>query len=297
MIKISAAVVMISSQKCILFIVSFNVYALKTRTQELALKKLAGNFQLRNSNEMKNHLNITFADNHTVLIIDDEQLSCHIAKTHLSPTYKVITSYNGEDGLTKANREKPDVILLDLGLPGLDGFEICRMLRNQKDTREIPIIIFSGAADSEARTKAFAGGADDFITKPVVGSELVARVQSKVRRLQESRLPDHVIQCGNLTVDVPKHLVSVDEIPVELSLVEFNLLKFLVKNQERVLSRSQILENVWRDCIVSSRTIDTHILALRRKLHGWDYELTSVYGVGYGTKFKARGAIHLLGQA
>jgi DNA-binding response OmpR family regulator len=173
-------------------------------------------------------------------------------------------------------------------MPGMDGITVCEKLRSSEITRHIPIVILSGVADVDQRIKVFLTGADDFVTKPFRIKELAARVESKLRRvreveegmLQPDRSPEK-ITCGNLTLDSSKIEVSINGKVVPLSVLEFNLLRFIVVNADRVISRETILQNVWKDAVVTDRTVDTHIACIRKKLKDFDHVISTIYGAGY----------------
>lgn len=221
-----------------------------------------------------------------VLIIDDEPIFSNTAEKFLSETYQVITATNGKDGLDKANHELPDLILLDLNMPKMSGFEVCKALRENPNTREIPVIIASGAGDRDSRIEAYTQGADDYITKPFTNKELNAQVKSKIRRIKEARGEDQHITCGNLQIDSSRMEILVDGKSIEASLTEFNLVRYLVLHKDRAIKREEILKEIWKGVAVSSRTIDSHVAALRKKLGAFNYDITSLYGIGYSLKIK-----------
>lgn len=221
-----------------------------------------------------------------ILVIDDEPINCHIFRNCLKDTYEVMIANDGTSGLSLASTELPDLILLDLNMPEPDGFQVCQILRDTSLTREIPIIIVTGSDHTDARVRAYGLGADDLLAKPFSGSELLARVQSKVRRIKEKTPSKDFLTCGNLTIDLKKHEVHVNDQHIDLSVIEFNLLKFFVENHDRIVHRKEILSKVWENCNVSRRTIDTHVLSLRKNLLEFNHEISAVYGIGYGLKEK-----------
>lgn len=216
-----------------------------------------------------------------VLIIDDENDNSDLIEQILSDKFKVHFAVDGEEGLVKARKLNPDVILLDIGLPKIDGLTLCDQLRTNELTKHIPIIMLTASNESDTRIKAFTSGADDYISKPYKPKELIARVLSKVRRLNEQKKTGDTLICGNLTLNLSKLEATVDTKVIDLSLLEFNLLKYLVENKDRVLSREKILQTVWKDAVVSDRTVDTHMVSLRKRLNGFDHTLSTVYGAGY----------------
>ncbi len=221
-----------------------------------------------------------------LLVIDDEEEIQTSIQSSLSDRYVVSGASNGEEGLRKALLEMPDLILLDISMPVLDGLSVCEELRTGEATRHIPIIMLTAASDVSRRIDAFMTGADDYLSKPFRMQELLARIQSKMRRIQERETVEENIICGNLVLNVSRYEITVAGRSVPLSVLEFNLLKYLVQNRDRVLSREKILEAVWRYTSVSDRTVDTHMVSIRKKLADFDYGLTTVYGAGYILKKK-----------
>lgn len=221
---------------------------------------------------------------HKVLIVEDNADTAEMLKDALSDQFEVIIALDGNAGHALAAKERPQLVLLDLGLPGMSGVEVCRALRSSDSTRHIPIIIVTGSIDNEQCEQAFLAGADDCIFKPYHTKELMARIASKIRRVEELMKQDDVLSCGNLTLNSSKLEATINGSPTKLSVLEFNLLKYLVKNKDRVLSREKILDAVWSGVEVSDRTIDTHIVSLRKRLTGCDHVITTVYGAGYVLK-------------
>jgi two-component system alkaline phosphatase synthesis response regulator PhoP len=221
------------------------------------------------------------SETRTVLVVDDEAEGREFLESVLSSRFNVLLAENGLEGLGLAKDKRPDLILLDINLPGMDGISVCAALRNDSATRHIPILMVTGNGDLESRVKAFDSGADDFIEKPYSVKELVARIHSKVRRLSEVVTKEELITCGNLTLDLKRLEARVEGKRVELSVLEFNLLKYLVLNKESVMSRDKILAAVWPSVVVEDRTVDTRIAYLRKKLAGFDHKLSTVYGAGY----------------
>lgn len=198
--------------------------------------------------------------------------------------YEVLAASDGEEGFRMARSELPDLVLLDIRMPKVDGIEACRMLRSNEATRSIRIIMLTADDSPETRIRAFNLGADDYVARPFRFEELLARIRSKLRRVEELSQPQRVLTCGNLYLDLDRMEAKVGQQPVTLSVLEFDLLSFLLKNRERVLSRQKILEAVWRDSVVTERTIDTHVALLRKKLTGFDHRITTIYGAGYSIK-------------
>jgi DNA-binding response OmpR family regulator len=216
-----------------------------------------------------------------ILVIDDDKGVLDFVEELLSFRFNVLKAHDASTGLQIADAERPDLVILDLGLQSQSGHEICRVLRARPETKHIPILIYTGSDDIENLTQAFDQGADDYVIKSGKPRELVARVIAKIRRLEEKGNEPDVLSCGNLVLDSARLEAMVENRTLPLSVLEFNLLRFFVVNKDRVMSRKQILDGVWKDAVVSNRTIDTHMVYLRKKLAGFSHTLATVYGAGY----------------
>ena len=217
-----------------------------------------------------------------ILIVDDDAKTVELVKLYLSRDgYKVLTTYDGMEGLRLARETQPDLIVLDLMLPGIDGLEICRILRKESD---VPIIILTAKSTDEDKLKGLDLGADDYVTKPFSPKELAARVRAVLRRLPGERGPKE-INCGDLTMDFSKREAFLAGKPLKLTEVEFKLLGVLAKEPGRVFSRAQLIEKaLGYDFEGFDRTIDVHILNLRRKIEpdpSHPKYIKTVYGAGY----------------
>ncbi len=217
-----------------------------------------------------------------VLVVDDDVKTVELVKLYLNRDgYRVLTAYNGTDALLSARENHPDLIVLDLMLPGMNGLDICRTLRAESD---VPIIMLTALTTDDDRLTGLDLGADDYMTKPFSPRELAARVRAVLRRLPGERGPEK-IEHGALTVDFLKHEAFVKGKPLNLTPIEFKILGALVKEPGRVFSRAQIIETaLGHDFDSFDRTIDVHILKLRRKLepdpHHPKY-IKTIYGAGY----------------
>jgi len=217
-----------------------------------------------------------------VLVVDDDVKTVELVKLYLNRDgYRVITAYNGNDALKLAREDHPDLIVLDLMLPGMNGLDVCRTLREESD---VPIIMLTALTTDDDRLKGLDYGADDYMTKPFSPRELAARVRAVLRRLPGERGPEK-IQHGNLMVDFLKHEAYIENKPLNLTPIEFKILGALVKEPGRVFSRAQIIENaLGHDFDSFDRTIDVHILKLRRKLEPEPHHprfIKTIYGAGY----------------
>jgi len=220
-----------------------------------------------------------------VLVVDDDVKTVELVKLYLNRDgYRVLTAYDGVEALRLARESHPELIVLDLMLPGVDGLEICRTLRAESD---VPIIMLTARTTDEDKLVGLNLGADDYMTKPFSPRELAARVRAVLRRLPEEALrrgPEE-IKHGELTVNFVKHEASLAGRSLNLTAVEFKLLGVLIKEPGRVFSRAQLIEKaLGYDFDGFDRTIDVHILNLRRKLEpdpSHPRYIKTVYGAGY----------------
>ncbi len=217
-----------------------------------------------------------------VLVVDDDAKTVELVRLYLNRDgYRVITAFDGNEALRLARENFPDLIVLDLMLPGLSGLEVCRILREESD---VPIIMLTALTTDDDRLKGLDLGADDYVTKPFSPRELAARVRAVLRRLPGERGPDK-IEYGAISLDFLKHEAFLDGKPLNLTPIEFKVLGTLVKEPGRVFSRAQIIDKaLGHDFNGFDRTIDVHILKLRRKLEPDPHHpryLTTVYGAGY----------------
>jgi two-component system alkaline phosphatase synthesis response regulator PhoP len=220
-----------------------------------------------------------------VLIVDDDVKTVDLVTLYLKRDgYRVLTAYDGIEALRLARESRPDLIVLDLMLPGMDGLEICRTLRNESD---VPIIMLTAKTTEDDRLVGLDLGADDYITKPFSPRELAARVRAVLRRIPDellSRGPEEITH-GNLVINYLKHEVYIDGRPVDLTSMEFKLLGILAREPNRVFSRAQLIEKAaGYEFEGFDRTIDVHIHNLRNKLEagsGGAHFIKTIYGAGY----------------
>jgi two-component system alkaline phosphatase synthesis response regulator PhoP len=217
-----------------------------------------------------------------VLVVDDDTKTVELVKLYLNRDgYRVLTAYDGAEALRLAREGHPDLVVLDLMLPGISGLEVCRTLRDESD---VPIIMLTARTTDQDKLTGLNLGADDYVTKPFSPKELAARVRTVLRRLPGERGPEK-IRNSELTVDFVKHEVSVAGKPLNLTEVEFKLLGVFAKEPGRVFSRAQLIEKaLGYDFEGFDRTIDVHILNLRRKLEldpSRPRYIKTVYGAGY----------------
>lgn len=216
-----------------------------------------------------------------VLVVDDEPDTVELIAFNLrNAGYAVLTAENGAEALRKARVAQPDLVILDLMLPEVDGFEVCKILRADALTAKVPVLMLTAKAAEVDRVLGLELGAKDYMTKPFSPRELVLRVRNLIS--EEAEEQEQVFQIGDLYIDVPRHLVTVKRKPVELTATEFRLLTLLAERRGRVQSREQLLQDVWHyDSIIDTRTVDTHMRRLREKLGSASRFLDTVRGVGY----------------
>lgn len=219
-----------------------------------------------------------------VLVVDDEPDIVELVRYHLEKAgFRCLVGADGAAALRLVREHRPDLLILDLMLPGLDGLEVCRRLRHDPATARLPVIMLTARAEEVDRVVGLEVGADDYVVKPFSPRELVARVNAILRRVREPA-GEAVRQIGNLQIDEAKHQVAVKGVPIELTAKEFGLLSALVRANGRVLNREQLLEAVWgyaNAAEIESRTVDVHVRRLREKLGAEAGRLLTVKGVGY----------------
>jgi two-component system alkaline phosphatase synthesis response regulator PhoP len=219
-----------------------------------------------------------------ILIVDDEVDNIYYLDQALKEKYKVTTASNAEDALKIAKSEVPDLILIDIQLPKMSGLDACQALRESDVTKNINILVISGYEDQDKEFKAFHNGADDFVEKPYRLKDLLARIDAKIQKMDLTELGEqHAVKTfGNLSICKAKMECKINENPISLTTLEFNLLSFIIDNHEKVLSREKILNYVWKDVTaITKRTVDTHMVSLRKKLVGFNCDFSSIYGSGY----------------
>jgi DNA-binding response OmpR family regulator len=218
-----------------------------------------------------------------VLIVDDEPNIVELARLYLEKEgYTVQGVGRGEEALTELKRFNPDLVILDLMLPDIDGFEICRRIRARSD---IPILMLTARREDVDKILGLEIGADDYFTKPFNPRELVARVKAILRRYKAGLKPDSVIEIGRLRISPARQEVSLDGEPVKLRTKEFALLSTLAQHTGIVLSREKLLELVWGfDFYGETRTVDVHVNHLREKIKGSGVLIETVRGTGYKLK-------------
>ena len=218
-----------------------------------------------------------------ILVVDDEPEAVELVEFNLKQAgYSVSTAMDGAEALRKARAQTPDLIVLDVMLPEMDGFEICKTLRNEAATARTPILMLTAKAAELDRVLGLELGADDYLTKPFSPRELLLRIKKILARGQAEEPTKDQLRYGDLHIDVPRHVASWKGRPFELTATEFKLLTILAQRAGRVQSRDQLLRDVWEyDSLIDTRTVDTHMRRLREKIGPAAIHLDTVRGVGY----------------
>ena len=223
------------------------------------------------------------SQSHSLLLVDDDpEILTLLQVKFKDQPFKIFTAIEGESAMNIVRTEKPDLIVLDVNLPGLSGLEICRSLKADKNTQEIPIIILSARSEGIDRVLGLEFGADDYVTKPFNPQELILRINNILKRVYKVEGATEGFTQGDLTVDFLRHEVTVKGEIIQLTLTEFKLLSSLLETVGQVKTREYLLEHVWEHGDgIFSRTIDTHIQRLRTKLKEAGPYIETVRGVGY----------------
>jgi DNA-binding response OmpR family regulator len=222
----------------------------------------------------------------TILVIDDEPELVKLLDYNLSKAgYLVLSAKDGESGLAAARKHAPDAIILDIMMPGVDGWEVCKRLRQDPATAALPLLMLTAKGEEGDRVLGLELGADDYVTKPFGVRELIARVKALLRRLEAAAASPEVLKAGKLVIDSSRRTVSAGGKLVALTATEFNLLKALAEKEGRVISREDLLSLARGDDVaVMDRTVDVHVAALRKKLGKHGEMIETVRGVGYRLK-------------
>jgi len=215
-----------------------------------------------------------------ILLVDDEEDVVEIVSHFLEQEgYSVLKAFDGEEALEKASPDV-DIIVLDIMLPGLDGYQVCKRLRSRAETETIPIIFLSAKIEEEDQVKGLMVGGDAYLTKPVSPQVILAHVKAILRRsgVEESR----TLQVNDLTIFEDEYRASLNGKDLGLTLTEFELLRYLCRHPRKAFTRQQLLETIWKDAMmVTERTVDAHIKNLREKLGTFAQHIQTVRGVGY----------------
>ena len=221
---------------------------------------------------------------HRILVVDDEPDITALVAYHLAKAgYRVSTAANGPDALKAAREERPDVVILDIMLPTVSGYDVLGEMRKREETKEVGVILLTARREEADRIKGLSLGADDYLTKPFSPQELTLRVQALLRRLGAPAVSaGFMINAGPISIDRSSHRVTVNGAELELTATEFKLLLTLVERRGRVQSRPQLLETVWEaQPDIQTRTVDMHVQRLRTKLGEAGNLIETVRGFGY----------------
>ncbi|HUO77908.1 MAG TPA: response regulator transcription factor [Thermodesulfovibrionales bacterium] len=222
-----------------------------------------------------------------LFVVDDEADLVELVSYNLKKEgFAVDSASDGEEGLSKIRKKNYDLLILDLMLPGLQGMELCRILRNDPKTAGLPIIMLTAKGEEVDKVLGLEMGADDYITKPFSPRELVARAKAVLRRSPGERSPEQgILMIGGLEIDREKYVVSIKGKPIKPSATEFKLLLYLVERKGRVFSREQLLDAIWSDeAFVEPRTVDVHIRRLRAQIEDDPANpryIKTLRGIGY----------------
>ena len=221
----------------------------------------------------------------TILIVEDEKDIVKMLEYTLKKEgYATLSSRNGEMALDIARKEHPDLILLDIMLPGIDGLEVCKILKSDTKTAAVPIIMLTAKGQESDKVVGLELGADDYVTKPFSPRELAARIKAVLRRIKEKDKMPESLKIGDLELDLSKIQVRIKNKPIELTAKEFELLKTLIKAKGRVLTRDYLLDTIWgfdQAAEIQTRTVDVHIRTLRKKLKSESRRIVTVKNYGY----------------
>ncbi|MCF8111181.1 MAG: response regulator transcription factor [Desulfobacteraceae bacterium] len=223
----------------------------------------------------------------TILVIEDDFDILNLVTWHLqSEGYRTLKSTDGKKGLESAIHDRPDLIVLDLMLPGMDGLEVCKTMKRNQTTADIPVIMLTAKSEEVDRIVGFELGADDYMVKPFSPRELLLRIRAVLKRYdQPLEANPTLLRHKELTVEPENYKAYIKDQQMQLTITEFNLLLELLQNKGRVRSRDQLLDRVWGYQFEGyARTVDTHIRRLRRKIEPYADDIETVRGVGYRFK-------------
>lgn len=216
-----------------------------------------------------------------ILVIEDNSDTRRFLQVMLSREFDVTVAQNGVEGIELAKNSKPELIVLDVVMPSLSGYETCKRLKSDPETETIPVIFLSGKNTTTEITYGLSMGADDYLPKPFDHKELLARIKSRLSRAQAS--PSPKVKVGKLEIDTVNRLAKYNGEKTSLTLTEYDILRLLASRFGVVVSREEIMKEIWRDSAgdTTDRTIDVHIRSLRKKIPEMNDHIQSVYGVGY----------------
>jgi two-component system phosphate regulon response regulator PhoB len=219
----------------------------------------------------------------SVLIVEDEKDIHDLVEYHLKQSgFSILSAFDGYSGLEKAKRDRPNLIILDIMLPEMDGKDVCRALKANPVTRSIPILMLTAKTEEIDRIIGFELGADDYVSKPFSPKELILRIKAILRREEVDQEGERILRVGDLVIEIERHHISVNRKAVQLTATEFKLLVELVSHRGRVQTRGNLLNKVWGYTYEGyHRTVDTHIRRLREKIGDEGKYIETLRGVGY----------------
>ena len=222
-----------------------------------------------------------------ILIIDDDSgVSETVSELLRKSSFDPLVASSGKQGIQVAAQAKPDLILLDVNMPEMDGYAVCKQLRQQPSTREIPIIMLTAEGGIENSVKGLDIGADDYIIKPFNMKDLMARIHARLRKIDSDKKHEGALTFGEILVDPKTRKVMVACQKIKLTQMEFELLRYFIENPDRLIATKNILSDLWPDSVVTERTIDTHLANLKKKIKDFGAALETIYGSGYILKIK-----------
>ncbi len=227
----------------------------------------------------------------SILIVDDESYIREFLAQILSEHFKVFFAKNSEEAISAVKTTLPDIILLDVLMPGLNGIETCKLIRKNSESKNIPVIMVTALEDIEQKIKAFQAGADDYLAKPFLPEELIARIVRKLesQSYQEISKNENQIQFGNLKLKFDSLSLEIDGDSYDLGQIEYKILNFLLKKSGALVSRQELNVCIWGNDPPSDRALDPHITSLRKKLQKSQGILKTVYSKGYSLVLKEMG--------
>jgi two-component system, OmpR family, alkaline phosphatase synthesis response regulator PhoP len=220
----------------------------------------------------------------TILVVDDEKDLLDLIEYNLRKEgFDVLKAENGEDGIQMAKEHNPDLVLLDIMMPKMDGIEVCDLMKKDPKLKQIPIIFLTARGDEKTEVEGLNKGGDDYITKPISTTKLISRIKAVLRRFDETEEKINKLQVHDLEIDKDRYIVTKGDEEFQLPRKEFELLYYLASRKGRVLDRQKLLNKVWGDNVyVVDRTVDVHVRKIREKLG--DHYIETVKGVGYRFK-------------
>lgn len=220
-----------------------------------------------------------------LIIEDDKNISKLVAYNLEKAGFEPFTAFSGEDGLSRVRKLLPDLVLLDIMLPEMDGFEVCRLIKQDNKIKHIPVIMLTAKGEEVDKVVGLELGADDYVVKPFSPRELILRIKAILRRGKPEEAKKDVLSRGGLVIDLARHKITVNQKEVILTPMEFKLLVLLLERSGRVQSRDRLLSDVWDiNSDIYTRTVDTHIKRLREKLGKMGHLIETVRGLGYRFK-------------